>query len=112
MSDKPHYQALEDANQIASRIVQSAVDAVKSSRNRCSNCRHIGHYITSCPHKPKTDDDITTARIAVMREQCDALAVEITQYEEVRATLDRRIGEDQRKIIELQKAIAILRSRL
>ena len=80
----------------------------------CSVCGREGHNSRRCPdagdESARTERDIRMTRIADMRMECDALATEITEYERVWETLGERIATDKRRIVDLQVAIAKLRS--
>lgn len=52
------------------------------------------------------------ARIAELREQCDALAQEISEYEQVLATVQNRIAENRARIVDKTTAIARLRAKV
>lgn len=88
------------------------IDLSSAGTRRCTRCGVIGHYAPRCPILPEDAMDETTARIAIMREECEALATEISQYETVMSTLDRRIRDGRQRIVDLQKAIITLRGRV
>lgn len=73
---------------------------------RCGRCKVDGHNERTCTER----ESPITRRIAELRLQSDALAIEIVQYQSVRDVADRRISENRQRIADVAIVIERLRS--
>lgn len=99
-----------------------AIPIVPTPR-KCKLCRQPGHRSTTCPAQrvpilavvpdpPAAEQGIPAGRleaIAELRARFDALAVEIAEYERVRAIVDIRIAESHQRRAALAVEIKQLR---
>jgi hypothetical protein len=79
---------------------------------RCGVCHKTGHNRTTCVENesaPLQVVDDKVVLISELRERCDALALEINQYADVQAVIDRRVSENRVEMEKLQLEIARLR---
>lgn len=61
------------------------------------------------PERAPTGPDELVDAAAQLREEIDALEVEVAQYEAVRAELDKRIAKDKERLIVARAELVLLR---
>ena len=75
----------------------------------CGVCRSLDHDARKCPELVPALPADRVAAIAKLREQLDALGIEIGEYERVKVHVDTRLNVDRAQMLFLEREIERLR---